>query len=263
VKDLSSHGRDAKIHGAMTESPSAVVNAEGQVRSSLSVSATTSQRSGSGPVARDLSRLAALSVQNPSDSMAILKVATLQVWFNQDAEYTQTRQRALAWAAGQNQSDDIERAAKIACLRPNADAQTRQDALALARRAVAQGMNNPSMPWYQMTLGMAQFRAGNFAAADLSLKKAIEGAKTMYAEGGARVKSAAGFYRAMSLFHLNRQAEGRQLFQETAASMKPLPVDPDNPLVQGTDHDDIVLWLAYEEARDLLAGQSAMNGTAR
>ena len=55
----------------------------------------------------------------------------------------------------------------------------------------------------------------------------------------------AKFYRAMSLFRQGQEAEARQLFAEAEAKMKPLP--------GGADHDDLILWLAYKEAKALLA----------
>jgi hypothetical protein len=34
--------------------------------------------------------------------------------------------------------------------------------------------------------------------------------------------------------------------------MKPLPVDEQRPLAGGADYDDLIMWLAYKEARVLL-----------
>ena len=34
--------------------------------------------------------------------------------------------------------------------------------------------------------------------------------------------------------------------------MKPLPADARNPLAGGASHDDLILWLAYKEAKALI-----------
>jgi hypothetical protein len=61
----------------------------------------------------------------------------------------------------------------------------------------------------------------------------------------------ANFYRAMSLYRQGQEAEARQLFNETEAKMKPLPAATRWPVSAG-DHNDLILWLAYKEARALL-----------
>ena len=35
--------------------------------------------------------------------------------------------------------------------------------------------------------------------------------------------------------------------------MKPLPIDEKNPLANDANHDDLIIWLAYKEAKALLA----------
>ena len=37
-----------------------------------------------------------------------------------------------------------------------------------------------------------------------------------------------------------------------AAKMKPLPVDEQNPLAGGADLNDLVMWLAFKEAKAML-----------
>jgi hypothetical protein len=49
-------------------------------------------------------------------------------------------------------------------------------------------------------------------------------------------------------------AEARKRFAEAEAKMKPLPADEKNPMASGADHDILVLWLAYKEAKALLDG---------
>jgi hypothetical protein len=65
------------------------------------------------------------------------------------------------------------------------------------------------------------------------------------------------FYRAMSLFRQGKENEARRLATEAAAKMKPLPKDEANPLAGGNDIDDLILWLAYKEARAVIKFDAA------
>jgi hypothetical protein len=69
----------------------------------------------------------------------------------------------------------------------------------------------------------------------------------------ALIRGTAGFYHTMSLFRQSKPAEARALLTATEAAMKPLPADDQNPLADRASPDDLVLWLAYKEAKALLA----------
>jgi hypothetical protein len=56
----------------------------------------------------------------------------------------------------------------------------------------------------------------------------------------------------MSLFRQGKPDEARQLASAAAAKMKPLPKDEKNPLADKAGHDDLILWLAYKEAKKLI-----------
>ena len=40
--------------------------------------------------------------------------------------------------------------------------------------------------------------------------------------------------------------------------MKPLPADEQNPLAGNADHDDLILWLAYKEAKAMIKFDAAL-----
>jgi hypothetical protein len=65
------------------------------------------------------------------------------------------------------------------------------------------------------------------------------------------------FYRAMSLFRHGKENEARKLATEAAATMKPLPKDEKNPLAGNASADDLMLWLAYKEAKALIQFDAA------
>jgi hypothetical protein len=105
---------------------------------------------------------------------------------------------------------------------------------------------------YQLTLGMAEYRSGRFAEADAALIAAADASK-----GTPYVTGTSAFYRAMSLFRQGRPDEARKLATEATAKMKPLPKDEKNPLAGDATADDLILWLAYKEAKELIKFDAA------
>ena len=143
-----------------------------------------------------------------------------------------------------------DRAAKAYCLRPSTDQAALGQALRLARRAVEVGEDQTQMPFYQLTLGMAEYRNGHFAAADPALLVADQtGGKIATVRGPARL------FRAMSLFHQGQHDAARKLFAEAEAQMPPLPANEKQPFKGSFDHDTVIYWLAYKEARGLIAAE--------
>jgi len=55
----------------------------------------------------------------------------------------------------------------------------------------------------------------------------------------------------MTLFQQGNQTEAKEIFSATPAGMKPLPANEKDLLAARTNQDDLVLWLAYQEARAL------------
>lgn len=100
--------------------------------------------------------------------------------------------------------------------------------------------------WNLQALGMAEYRAGDAAAAEKTLLAAAAKA------GGTNpyVTGTAAFFRAMCLFRQGKQAEARKLVAETAANLKP-PADQ-SPLAAAVMHNDLILWLARKEAKDMI-----------
>ena len=175
-----------------------------------------------------------------------MKVAALQAWFGQDKELSSTCEKLLSLAKDTEGPAVAERAAKCCSLR-QADAKLREAALVLARQAVDLGKNHSLFPWFQMTLGMAEYRSGHFAEADAALIAAATGGKD-----NPRVVGTSAFYRAMGLFRQGKTDLARKLATEAAAKMKPLPVDEQKPLEGGAGHDDLIMWLAYKEAKAMI-----------
>src|SRR5262249_37896837 len=123
-----------------------------------------------------------------------------------------------------------------------------EEVLALARKAVQLGQDHRYLPWFQMALGMAEYRSGHFAEADAAL---------LAAANSGHVAGTSALYRAMSLFRQGKENEARQLAIVAISRMKPLPKDEKNPLAGNANHDDLILWLAYKEAKALIQFDAA------
>ena len=143
---------------------------------------------------------------DPKNTLILLDVAALQAWYGQDKELADTGRRALAWAKDTTVPDAAERTAKVCCLLPSTDQAQLEAVLALARKAVDLGKGNPYLPFYQMTLGMAEYRNGQFAEAYATLLAASR-LKSDIPVVQYYVPGTSAFYRAMSLFRQGKVAE--------------------------------------------------------
>jgi hypothetical protein len=197
--------------------------------------------------------LAAVSSADPSDTLLSLKVAALQAWFGQEEELVATRKRILAFAKDTTDAGTAEQAAKACSIRASTDKAERDAALALARKGVELEKGSEWRAWRLLALGMAEYRSGNYAAADEALlATANAGSSNPIATG------IAAFYRAMSLFRQGKKDEARNLAISAVAQMQPLPRDERNPLPNGAyPWDDLILWLAYKEAKAMIKLEAA------
>ncbi len=175
-----------------------------------------------------------------------LRVASFQAWFGQDKELSSTCEKVLSLAKDTEDPAVADRAAKCCSLR-QADPKRCEAALVLARRAVEHGKGSQWLVYFEMALGMAEYRSGHFAEADAALTAAMN-------DPGKNntVSSTSAFYRAMGLFRQGKTDLARKLATEAAAKMKPLPVDEQKPLLGGADANDLIMWLAYKEAKAMI-----------
>jgi WD40 repeat protein len=213
-------------------------------RKVLEAQATADRDIAAGRIADVLGHLVIVSAAKPADTPLALKLAALQAWFGHDKELADTCGRALESARGTFDPMKWDQLARICCLRPTPDPTRREAALALTRKAVELEKGDFS---FKLTLGMAEYRSGHFAQADAALLAAATGA-----HNNPPVAGTATFYRALSLFRQGKETEARKLATEAAATMKSLPKDEKNPLAGGASADDLTLWLAYKEAKDLI-----------
>jgi hypothetical protein len=174
------------------------------------------------------------------------------VWFGQTREHEGMAARLLKLTANTTNAGDANCVAKLASLRPSTNVLIHEGALKLARRAVELGQKDSSLPWFQLSLAMTEYRQGHFAEAKQAALTAEEVAAKSPESHRPHIQGTARYYRAMSLFQQGNSADARQIFFDASAAMKPLPPDENNPMAAGANRDDLVLWLAYKEAKALL-----------
>jgi hypothetical protein len=105
---------------------------------------------------------------------------------------------------------------------------------------------------------MAEYRSGHFAEAYDMLIAAANGESN-----NPHVVGTSPFYRALSLYRQGKENEARRLATEAASKMKPLHKDEKNPLANDASPDDLILWLAYREARSLITFEPAPAATTQ
>jgi tetratricopeptide (TPR) repeat protein len=186
---------------------------------------------------------------NPKDTDASLTLVASQTWFGQEVDYEATRHHLVQLAENTDQADTAERAARAALLRPSSDTALMTNALHLAQRAAELGKSNSSLPSYQLALGLAEYRNGEFDAAERNILVAEQ---TLGDQDD--IQGIAHLFHAMILFRQNRAEEARKLFSQAEAKIPPLPKDESKPIAEGRtlDHDLLIWWLAYKEAKSLL-----------
>jgi tetratricopeptide (TPR) repeat protein len=175
-----------------------------------------------------------------------------QAWFGKHKELAETCASALEFAKGTTDPRTADRLSKICWLLPTPDQAQRKSALALARTAVELGEKDPYFRWFQMGQGIAEYRTGHFAEADAALVAAADALKDI-----SLVSATCGLYRAMSLFRQGKEDEALALAIESASKMEPLPKDESAPLSETANPNDLILWLAYKEAKALINFETA------
>src|SRR5262249_15984885 len=196
-----------------------------------------------------LVHLAALSAAKPDDTFVFQRLAALQPSFPPAQELASTCRRGLELAKNTTDPETADRVAKACCVLPWTDKTQHEAVLALARKAVQLGRasHHVYLPYFLMAQGMAEYRSGHWAEADAALLAAANRAKDNF-----YVADTSALYRAMSLFRQGKEQEARQLAIEAVSRIKPFPKDEKNPLAGHANNDDLILWLAYKEAKALI-----------
>ncbi len=191
---------------------------------------------------------------DPKDRFESFRLATFQAWFAQDTDYESSRRQLVQEAEGTDQAGTADKAAKAFCLRPSTNAVLLAKALQFARQAVELGKSDPLLPWYELGLGLAEYRNGQYAAAGQALTIAEHTAGDAH-----DILGTARLFRALSLLQQDKPEAARKVFSQAEAEMPPFPKDAHQPPAydKPVNQDVLICWLAYKEAKALIEGPSA------
>ncbi|HTB83611.1 MAG TPA: tetratricopeptide repeat protein [Candidatus Sulfotelmatobacter sp.] len=185
----------------------------------------------------------------PADSDARVSLAAWQVWFGKTNDFEIMRTSYLRSVSDGDTAYRDEAVSKAYSLVPSSDSEMLAKAVGLARQGVELREGTPGRSWYYLSLGMIEYRSGQYTNAEQDLATAAQTAGK-YLD----VLPTAGFFRAMCLFRENRVEEARQLFTETTSQMPAPPKNQWRPVLSGkaATHDIVIAWLAWREAKGLL-----------
>ena len=197
------------------------------------------------------------SVLVPTNTLISLRLAVWQAWFGQEANYEATRHRMVDLAERMKDANVeqrakavcAERAAKAYCIRPATNAVELAKVLELAKGTVGVP-NRTNLPWEELAVGLAEFRNGDYAAAEQALTMAEQGMAGKRNEAQYTAK----LFRSMSLYRQNRLEEARQLFHDAEAHMPKMPTD--NHAIATAqrvmNQELLICGMVYKEAKNLL-----------
>ncbi len=265
---LTANGKEAEAGDVLRE---AFDNARSSFRSGFPVTAEIMQeldrwyrRNGQPDKADDLPRLMAerrppraangLAASLPpleaklradeTDAFVALNLTAYLAWLGRTEEARTTARRMIERLVNTEHSQSAEQSAKSAAMIPGADNEVLEKAAVLARRALDAGRESTLLPYFQMCVGMVEYRRGNYAEAESHLAAVhfgvINGLGTTQ------------FYRAMIAVKQSRMEDARRLFDEGTVLTPSLPADESAPLAGGGDHDTLIAWLALKEACAML-----------
>jgi TPR repeat protein len=191
----------------------------------------------------------------PHDMDALETLAAWQLWYGKTADYETTRKRIVQFVTESDSPSVVQAAAKVWCLGPSSNADLLAKALKLARQGVELRGDSAGGAWFYLSVGMVEYRSGQYDAAGKDLAKAEQSAGKIQ-----NLLPTVRLFQAMCLFQRNQKAEAGQLFGEVQSQMTPLPDDPKNPVINGkvAGHDVVIGWLAYREAKSLLGEPKPM-----
>ncbi len=209
----------------------------------LKAQAAADREIDAGRTSDALGYLVIVSAARADDTSLALRVAELQAWFGQDKELADTGGRALEAARG--------------TFDPRSGL-TWPDLLPKPHR----GRN----PAGGRVGSRPQSRGAREVGSYLKPDRGYGGIPQRPLRGGRRCAARRSQWRQgqpaggrhidllprHELVPAGQGGRGPKLATEAAATMKPLPQDEKNPLTGDADHDDLILWLAYKEAKALL-----------
>jgi tetratricopeptide (TPR) repeat protein len=183
----------------------------------------------------------------PAETSIALKLTLLHAWYKQSDEFTAASRHLLRRATAETNALRLARFATAINLLPSPDRAQAESNLALAKKALALNLDPSRSAAYRLAVGMSEYRMQQFTAAVSTLEAIAKEFQTTSPN-----TLTAGLFQCMSLVQLGRKDEARSLFQSLQSKLRPLPMDPENPLREGVREEDLTAWIASKEAASLL-----------
>lgn len=187
--------------------------------------------------------------RQPEDSFQMMHLGILYAWFNHPDERDAICASLLANAETTNDPIDWERAAKVGLIGPQAAIGTAERAVRASDMAMELGMRHPLADWFKMTAGLAAYRRRNEAEAEMLLASPSE------SENPA-IRGPALVFRAMARHRAGFRNAAQEDFDRAGDQVcGPVP-DRTRPTDAVLSPNDLFFWMAWEEACQLLGGNS-------
>lgn len=183
------------------------------------------------------------------DSFLGLKVAALCAWNKWDDDLAAVRSDSILLGERTNQPDIAERCAKICCITANTDLVQLERARNCVKAAIEKNPNHRYVQYFHLALGMAEYRLGEYERALPEFELITKDGITAYT-----LPVTAALYRAMTLAQLGRLDEAKSWHAQAIEKMRPIPEADQNPLANGANADDLIVWLASRECATVLMG---------
>jgi tetratricopeptide (TPR) repeat protein len=186
---------------------------------------------------------------SPGDNSRWMRLASLRLRDGDPVAYAKMRAGAIKELGNHPHLLVTERLAKLCWLMPDPAMDKQQ---VKSWNALALQVEGAALPWAQWNMGLAEYRCGNFDAAQAMLGKCL--AVNLTGE----CRSSALAVQAMVLHELKRDAEARESLAKSAAILGDTFAQPDNTpqKVVGTEWTDwLIARCLYREAEKVLEGK--------
>ena len=175
------------------------------------------------------------------------RIAGALAWIGRNNEHEAFCRRVLAQAATNQSAVDLERAAKAYLVRPGADPDLLDQAIVMAEKAWDLGQGSSNHSWFEMSLGLAQYRKGD-------LEATLETLAQVSPTSESNVQGPCLLLQAMALHRLGRLEEARKQFKAAEPFMMPAPEKGELVVPVMRDSNDTFFWLLHAEAEALIKG---------
>ena len=208
---------------------------------------------GENRVDRLLASQIAYNTAWPDDSDGTFFLLNMLAWFERVGERASLGHRALDRLTIPGDSDEARAHSRIArgCLIvPIDDNILLEKAVLAVRLSMEQGGDSDGqLHNFQNTLGMAEYRLGNYAAADEVFSAVVD-----FDPDGKMMGNVARLFRSMTRHQLGRHDEARADLETVEERILPLPPQDELPFIHGAP--PISVALVYQEAKALLVADS-------